>query len=38
MGGLIRKVMKSEKGIVLVFDEIGEQIPAYQRQYEDVRE
>ena len=38
MSGLIRKVMKSEKGIVLVFDEVGEQIPAYQGQYEDVRE
>ncbi len=38
MSGLIRKVMKSEKGIVLVFVEVGEQIPAYQGQYEDVRE
>ena len=30
--------MKSDKGIVVVFDEFGEQMPAYQGQYGDVRE
>jgi hypothetical protein len=35
---MIRRVMKSEKGIVLAFDEAGEQIPQYQGQYEEVRE
>ena len=35
---LIKKVMKSEKGIVLVFDGDGEPIPRYQGWYEEVGE
>lgn len=35
---LIKKVMKSEKGMVLVFDKAGEQMPKYQGQYEEARE
>ena len=34
---MIKTVMRSEKGMVLVFDEDGEQVPEYQGQYEDVR-
>jgi hypothetical protein len=34
----IRNVIKSEKGMVLVFNQNGEQIPKYQGQYEEVRE
>lgn len=34
---MIRSVLKSPNGIVLVFDENAEQIPEYQGQYEDVR-
>ena len=35
---VINTVMKSEKGMVLVFDEYGEQMPEYQGQYEEVME
>jgi len=35
---VINTVMKSEKGMVLVFDEDGEQMPEYQGQYEEVME
>ena len=34
---MIKSVIKSEKGMVMVFDEKGEQMPAYQGRYEDVR-
>ena len=37
-GQVIKKVMKSEKGIVVVLDEDGEQMLKYQGQYEEVRE
>ena len=35
---MIKTVMKSERGLVLVFDEGGEQVPEYQGYYEEVRE
>jgi len=35
---MIKSVIKSQKGMVLVFNEKGEQIPEYQGQYEEVRE
>ena len=35
---VIKKVMKSERGIVLVFDGDGEPIPEYQGRYEEVGE
>jgi len=35
---VVKTVMKSDKGVVLVFDEDGEQVPEYQGHYEDVRE
>ena len=35
---MIKSVIKSEKGMVLVFDEKGKQMPEYQGQYEEVRE
>ena len=35
---MINSVMKSEEGMVLVFDQRGNQIPEYQGKYEDVRE
>ncbi|GEM_PF-5412572 len=34
----IGNVIKSERGMVLVFNQNGEQIPKYQGQYEEVRE
>lgn len=34
---MIKSVIKSQKGMVLVFNEKGEQIPEYQGQYEEVR-
>jgi len=35
---MIKNVLKSEKGMVMVFDENGEQILEYQGEYEGVRE
>ena len=36
--GAIKTVMKSEEGMVLVFDGAGEQLPEYQGDYAQVRE
>jgi len=35
---MIKSVIKSDKGIVLVFDENDEQLPEYQGPYADVKE
>ena len=35
---MIKSVIKTEKGMVIVFDEKGEWIPEYQGQYEEVKE
>jgi len=35
---MIRSVIKSEKGMVLVFDEKGKQMPQYQGRYDKVRD
>ena len=35
---MIRSVVRCVNNMVLAFDENGEQIPAYQGQYEEVRE
>ena len=35
---MIKTVIKSEKGMVMVFDENGEQIPEYQGQYDEMKE
>ena len=35
---VISTVIKSQNGMVVVFDAKGEQIPEYQGQYEDVKE
>jgi len=35
---VIKSVIKAEKGMVIVFDEHGEQMPEYQGQYEEVKE
>ena len=35
---MIKTVIKSQNGMVMVFDKGGEQIPKYQGQYEEVRE
>ena len=35
---VIKMVIKSQNGMVMVFDKSGEQIPEYQGQYEDVKE
>ena len=34
---MIKTVIKSVDGMVMVFDEMGEQIPQYQGQYEEVK-
>ena len=34
---VINSVIKAESGMVLVFDDNGEQIPEYQGQYEEVK-
>ncbi|MDP2664133.1 MAG: hypothetical protein Q8P08_01725 [bacterium] len=34
----MKTVIRSEKGMVMVLDEQGEQIPEYQGQYEDVKD
>ncbi len=34
---MIQEVIKFSNGIVIVFDEKGEQLPQYQGRYEDVR-
>ncbi|MBA7713286.1 hypothetical protein ES703_122287 [subsurface metagenome] len=34
---MIRSVIKSAKGMVLVFDEKGKQMPQYQGRYDKVR-
>lgn len=36
--GEIRKVYKWQNGMVMVFDQFGEQMPDYQGRYEEVRE
>ena len=35
---MIKSVIKSEKGMVIVFDEKGEQLPDYQGDYQEVKE
>ncbi|GAG61625.1 unnamed protein product [marine sediment metagenome] len=35
---MVRSVIKTEKGFVIVFDEKGEQVPEYQGQYEEVKD
>ena len=35
---MINTIIKSQKGMVMVFDAMGEQIPEYQGQYEDMKE
>ena len=35
---MIKYVVKSENGMVMVFDEKGEQIPEYQGRYEEVKD
>ena len=35
---MIKGVIKTEKGFVIVFDEKGEQLPEYQGQYEEVKD
>jgi len=35
---MIKTVIKSADGMVMVFDKRGEQIPKYQGRYEEVRE
>lgn len=35
---MIKSVIKAEKGMVVVFDEKGEQITEYQGEYEEVKE
>ena len=34
---MIKTVIKSSDGTVIVFDEMGEQVPAYQGHYETVK-
>ena len=34
---MIKEVIKFQNGMVMVFDEKGEQIPAYQGRYQEVR-
>jgi len=34
---MIKSVIRADNGMVLVFDEQGEQIPEYQGQYEEVK-
>ena len=34
---MINSVMKSEEGMVLVFDDKGNQMPEYQGKYEEVK-
>jgi hypothetical protein len=34
---MIKTVIKSSDGTVIVFDETGEQVPAYQGRYEKVK-
>lgn len=34
---MIKVIIKSQKGMVLVFDTEGEQLPEYQGYYEDVK-
>ena len=34
---MIKTVIKSIDGMVMAFDEMGEQIPQYQRRYEEVK-
>ncbi len=35
---MIRTVIRTRNGMVMVFDESGEQMPQYQGQYEEVRD
>jgi hypothetical protein len=35
---MIKTVIRIRNGMVMVFDEWGEQMPEYQGQYDDVRE
>jgi hypothetical protein len=35
---MIKTVIRTKNGMVMVFDEWGEQMPEYQGQYDDVRE
>ena len=35
---MIKTVIKSQRNMVLVFDETGEQLPEYQGDYEEVKE
>jgi len=35
---MIKTVIRSQKNMVMVFDESGEQIPGYQGQYKRVKE
>ena len=35
---MIKTVIRSKNGMVMVFDEWGEQMPEYQGRYDDVRE
>jgi len=35
---MIKSVIKTEKGMVIVFDSKGEQMPDYQGQYDEVKE
>ncbi len=35
---MIKTVIRSQKNMVMVFDESGEQIPGYQGRYERVKE
>ena len=35
---MIKNVIKTEKGFVIVFDENGEQLPEYQGPYEEVKD
>ena len=35
---MIKTVIRTKNGMVMVFDERGEQMPEYQGRYDDVRE
>ncbi len=35
---MIKTVIRAQNGMVMVFDKMGEQIPKYQGQYEEVKE
>ena len=35
---MIKTVIRAQNGMVMVFDKMGEQIPEYQGQYEEVKE